>query len=74
MPRRAGSFLDPRSTWEDPDAYDRAAQQLASMFAANFATYADGVSDEIRAAGPVVGDTQARARAVGPRRGLTLGS
>ena len=30
------SFLDPRSTWPDPDAYDRAAQRLAAMFAENF--------------------------------------
>ena len=29
------SFLDPRSTWKDHDAYDRAARQLATMFAAN---------------------------------------
>jgi phosphoenolpyruvate carboxykinase (ATP) len=48
------SFLDPRSTWKDHDAYDRAAHDLASMFAANFAAYADGVSDEIGSAGPIV--------------------
>jgi phosphoenolpyruvate carboxykinase (ATP) len=51
------SFLDPRSTWKDHDAYDEAAHRLASMFTANFAAYADRVSDEIRAAGPVVGDS-----------------
>jgi phosphoenolpyruvate carboxykinase (ATP) len=50
------SFLDPRSTWADPDAYDRQAAALASMFAANFAAYADRVSDEIRDAGPAVDD------------------
>ena len=37
------SFLDPRSTWADPEAYDRAAAELAAMFPANFAGYADGV-------------------------------
>ena len=33
-------------------AYDRAARTLAAMFAANFRAYADGVSAEIRDAGP----------------------
>jgi phosphoenolpyruvate carboxykinase (ATP) len=50
------SFLDPRSTWKDHDAYDRAARQLATMFAANFAAFADGVTDDIRGAGPIIGD------------------
>jgi phosphoenolpyruvate carboxykinase (ATP) len=45
-------FLDPRSTWGDTAAYDRQAKRLATMFAANFSAYADGVGDEIRAAGP----------------------
>jgi phosphoenolpyruvate carboxykinase (ATP) len=46
------AFLDPRSTWADADAYDRAARQLAAMFAANFRAYADGVDRAIRDAGP----------------------
>ena len=46
-------FLDPRATWADPEAYDRSASELAAMFAANFAGYADGVTDDIRAAGPL---------------------
>jgi phosphoenolpyruvate carboxykinase (ATP) len=58
-------FLDPRSTWADTAAYDRQAKQLAAMFAANFAAYADGVSDEIRASGPVV-DPATLADAVDP--------
>ena len=37
------SFLDPRSTWADGEAYDRQAAALARMFADNFAAYADGV-------------------------------
>jgi phosphoenolpyruvate carboxykinase (ATP) len=45
-------FLDPRSTWADPLAYDDAAARLASMFEENFAEYAEGVSEEIRVAGP----------------------
>ena len=46
------SFLDPRSTWADPDAYDRAAAKLSEMFRENFAAYADGVDAAVAAAGP----------------------
>jgi phosphoenolpyruvate carboxykinase (ATP) len=46
------SFLDPRSTWADPDAYDRAAARLSEMFRENFAAYADGVDAAVAAAGP----------------------
>ncbi len=46
------AFLDPRSTWSDPAAYDRAASKLAAMFHDNFASYADGVEPAIAAAGP----------------------
>jgi phosphoenolpyruvate carboxykinase (ATP) len=53
------SFLDPRATWADKGAYDRQARTLAGMFAANFAAYAEGVTDDIRAAGPLVGDPTA---------------
>jgi phosphoenolpyruvate carboxykinase (ATP) len=45
-------FLDPRTTWPDPEDYDRQARVLAGMFADNFEAYADGVSDAIRSAGP----------------------
>ncbi len=48
------SFLDPRATWADPLAYDRAAHRLAAMFAANFEAYADGVTEDVRDAGPRV--------------------
>jgi phosphoenolpyruvate carboxykinase (ATP) len=46
------SFLDPRLTWADRDAYDRAAARLTTMFQDNFANYRDGVSATIAAAGP----------------------
>jgi phosphoenolpyruvate carboxykinase (ATP) len=47
-----GRLLQPRNTWADPDAYDRQARQLASMFAENFARFAAEVPPEVRAAGP----------------------
>jgi len=48
------SFLQPRSTWQDQDAYDRSARRLAAMFAENFANYHDGVAEGVRTAGPRV--------------------
>ena len=46
------SLLDPRSTWADPEAYDRKARELARLFADNFATRFADVDDAIRTAGP----------------------
>ena len=48
-------LLRPRDTWSDPAAYDAQAAKLAGMFHENFRTYADEVSEKIRAAGPVAG-------------------
>ncbi len=45
--------LKPRDTWKDAAAYDAQAKKLAEMFKENFATYADGVAEEVRSAGPV---------------------
>ncbi len=45
-------LLDPRSTWRDPDTYDRKARELATMFAENFATRFGEVDEAIRSAGP----------------------
>jgi phosphoenolpyruvate carboxykinase (ATP) len=47
-------FLQPRSTWQDEEAYDHQAAELARMFAENFEKYADGVSAAVRDAGPRV--------------------
>jgi phosphoenolpyruvate carboxykinase (ATP) len=47
------ALLDPRSTWLDPVAYDRARRALAGLFAANFARFADA-AEEVKAAGPVM--------------------
>ncbi|HFQ88630.1 MAG TPA: phosphoenolpyruvate carboxykinase (ATP), partial [Desulfobulbus sp.] len=44
--------LDPRSTWDDPAAYDRQAARLAAMFSENFRQFADQTSPEVRAVDP----------------------
>ena len=46
------AVLSPRGTWKDPAAYDVAAAKLAAMFVENFKEHEDGVSAEVRAAGP----------------------
>ncbi|HBG01384.1 MAG TPA: phosphoenolpyruvate carboxykinase (ATP) [Firmicutes bacterium] len=48
-------ILDPRQTWDDPQAYDGKAQDLARAFHENFKKkYAD-LAPEVRQAGPVDG-------------------
>ncbi|MGH2977152.1 MAG: phosphoenolpyruvate carboxykinase (ATP), partial [Gaiellaceae bacterium] len=54
VPEVDDRLLDPRSTWADPDAYDRKARELAGMFAANFAERFPDADEAIRAAGPRV--------------------
>jgi phosphoenolpyruvate carboxykinase (ATP) len=44
--------LSPRSTWADPDAYDRQAEKLGRMFAENFTAFAADVDAAVVAAGP----------------------
>ena len=46
------SVLDPRSTWSNPEAYDRQARKLASMFDENFEKFRADVSEDVRAAAP----------------------
>ena len=42
----------PRQTWADRAAYDERAGQLAELFKANFAAFADGASTAVKQAGP----------------------
>ena len=44
-------ILDPKSLWQDAEAYDRAALGLAARFNKNFGKFHD-VSPEIASAGP----------------------
>ncbi|HLH20610.1 MAG TPA: phosphoenolpyruvate carboxykinase (ATP) [Bryobacteraceae bacterium] len=46
-------FLDARGMWTDPEAYDRAARDLAGRFNRNFEKFG-AVAPEILAAGPAV--------------------
>jgi phosphoenolpyruvate carboxykinase (ATP) len=47
-----GELLTPRETWSDPEAYDRQAAKLASMFRQNIEQYAGGLSPSALAAAP----------------------
>jgi phosphoenolpyruvate carboxykinase (ATP) len=44
--------LDPAQTWDDKDAYDTKAGELAALFAENFKQYAGEVDSAVLAAGP----------------------
>ncbi|CAA9428627.1 MAG: Phosphoenolpyruvate carboxykinase [ATP] [uncultured Rubrobacteraceae bacterium] len=44
--------LDPRETWDDKDAYDQQARELARLFAENFKKFEDQVDEEVKKAGP----------------------
>ena len=46
------SVLLPRQTWDDTDAYDAKAAELAGMFADNFEKYRETVSEAVRQSGP----------------------
>jgi phosphoenolpyruvate carboxykinase (ATP) len=49
-PGVAEVLLDPRRTWDDPEAYDAQAQKLVNMFAENFAQYVPFIDDDVKAA------------------------
>ncbi|HYZ21201.1 MAG TPA: phosphoenolpyruvate carboxykinase [Rhodopila sp.] len=50
VPGIPDEVLDPRQAWADKAAYDRTAKQLIARFEENFAAFADGVGEDVRAA------------------------
>ena len=50
VPGVPSEVLNPRRAWADPVEYDRTARDLVARFESNFATFADEVGDEIKAA------------------------
>jgi phosphoenolpyruvate carboxykinase (ATP) len=48
------SILDPRSTWDDKEAYDQMATRLVDMFVANFEKFESHVDGTVRDAAPGV--------------------
>jgi phosphoenolpyruvate carboxykinase (ATP) len=45
-------ILDPREAWDDPEAYETQAKQLARMFVENFERFSGEVPQEVVEAGP----------------------
>jgi phosphoenolpyruvate carboxykinase (ATP) len=54
VPGVESSLLDPRSTWSDPEEYDRKAHALAVLFAENFEQRFGDVGASVLAAGPKI--------------------
>jgi len=54
VPDVDSKLLDPRSTWRDPNAYDRKARELARMFRDNFEQRFSADASNIAAVGPRV--------------------
>jgi phosphoenolpyruvate carboxykinase (ATP) len=53
-PNVPDEILIPRNTWADQQAFQATAAKLATLFQDNFAKYADGASEAVKAAGPTV--------------------
>lgn len=47
-------LLNPRETWADKAAYDSQLRQLGNLFIKNFEKYTAGVSEDVRAAAPIL--------------------
>ena len=52
VPGVDSTLLDPRSTWADPEAYDRKARELAQHVRENFREVRRRGADAVAAAGP----------------------
>jgi phosphoenolpyruvate carboxykinase (ATP) len=52
VPGVPNDILDPRNTWQNKDAYDTQAKDLAQRFVDNFKKFADQTPEAIRKAGP----------------------
>ncbi len=48
------SFLNPRETWTNKNAFDNQAKDLVSMFVSNFEKFKNEVDDKIISAGPSI--------------------
>ena len=55
VPGVPDEVLDPRRTWADPRDYDRQVKLLVSRFQENFSQFSGEVSQDVVAAGPVIG-------------------
>lgn len=53
-PNVPDEVLDPRSTWEDKEAYDQTCAKLAGLFQENFKKFAGEVTEDIASAGPTL--------------------
>lgn len=49
VPGVAEVLLDPRRTWDNPEAYDAQAAKLVQMFADNFEQYVPYIDDDVKA-------------------------
>ncbi len=58
-PHVPSSILVPKNTWADKSKFDATAYRLARLFYENFQAYQDGVSDDVKAGGPIVRSTTA---------------
>ena len=54
VPGVPAAMLDPKLSWDDPEAYDQQARELARRFADNFRQFEGLARPEIAAAGPKV--------------------
>jgi phosphoenolpyruvate carboxykinase (ATP) len=54
VPDVSAGVLDPRDTWDDKEAYDERAKELAGLFAENFKKFEDEVDEEVLKTGPQV--------------------